>query len=496
MQFSNLMNIIQVTPNKEKNPSKHRHYNDHYTDNQRQSPNFHCMGGMSDSRSHTSVDESSLPRSGERYQNKASYIERNKEKPEKEYVLFVHYAEPLYQYVETVRKSAVRVCGDWSEHISSSGKCYYYNCKTEVSRWEKPKEWVDKLADVNKVLPPKNKDVRERRQQHGHPIKKYEDRQKHSVSATATSSSSNFHQQSNSRPLSSFGSPAPGRHQPHEHVGNCTQSHKYKQSQGHPASGPNNATNSNNSQNNKSGHAGHRTAGPSHVNTWQGHDHIKRDGGRVPPVDRTYSVPERPNKSFENRDSQQAEDMDISPGSTPTEESMMERHALIMANTGSTPISTVTSTPPSTSKHSPSTPNILSVLSHLTSSSLPDLPALASLSSLTAMSPGGSGGSPGSLLPQLLQQLATGGRTMPNAQGVHQPNQQVLQQDGSQSPYSPPDESDGTPLQSPEHNPVTVGTTHQQSGHLDKTRQSPASEHSLISSRSVNKNVFLLICVL
>ncbi|KAL8587463.1 hypothetical protein ACOMHN_062196 [Nucella lapillus] len=40
-----------------------------------------------------------------------------------------------------VRKSAVRVCGDWSEHISSSGKRYYYNCQTEVSQWEKPKDW-------------------------------------------------------------------------------------------------------------------------------------------------------------------------------------------------------------------------------------------------------------------------------------------------------------------------------------------------------------------
>ena len=33
--------------------------------------------------------------------------------------------------------------GDWSEHVSSSGKKYYYNCKLEVSQWEKPREWVD-----------------------------------------------------------------------------------------------------------------------------------------------------------------------------------------------------------------------------------------------------------------------------------------------------------------------------------------------------------------
>ncbi|XP_026759727.1 WW domain-containing adapter protein with coiled-coil homolog isoform X2 [Galleria mellonella] len=30
---------------------------------------------------------------------------------------------------------------EWSEHISSSGKRYYYNCISEVSQWEKPREW-------------------------------------------------------------------------------------------------------------------------------------------------------------------------------------------------------------------------------------------------------------------------------------------------------------------------------------------------------------------
>ncbi|XP_076045309.1 WW domain-containing adapter protein with coiled-coil wacky isoform X2 [Oratosquilla oratoria] len=33
--------------------------------------------------------------------------------------------------------------GEWSEHMSSSGKKYYYNCRTEVSQWEKPPEWVE-----------------------------------------------------------------------------------------------------------------------------------------------------------------------------------------------------------------------------------------------------------------------------------------------------------------------------------------------------------------
>ncbi|XP_065561764.1 WW domain-containing adapter protein with coiled-coil-like [Artemia franciscana] len=33
--------------------------------------------------------------------------------------------------------------GDWTEHISSSGKKYFYNAKTEVSQWEKPREWLE-----------------------------------------------------------------------------------------------------------------------------------------------------------------------------------------------------------------------------------------------------------------------------------------------------------------------------------------------------------------
>uniref|UniRef100_A0A665UWB0 WW domain-containing adapter protein with coiled-coil-like n=1 Tax=Echeneis naucrates TaxID=173247 RepID=A0A665UWB0_ECHNA len=33
---------------------------------------------------------------------------------------------------------------DWTEHISSSGKKYYYNCRTEVSQWEKPKDLLER----------------------------------------------------------------------------------------------------------------------------------------------------------------------------------------------------------------------------------------------------------------------------------------------------------------------------------------------------------------
>ncbi|CAL8343995.1 unnamed protein product [Merluccius merluccius] len=33
---------------------------------------------------------------------------------------------------------------DWTEHISSSGKKYYYNCRTEVSQWEKPRDLLER----------------------------------------------------------------------------------------------------------------------------------------------------------------------------------------------------------------------------------------------------------------------------------------------------------------------------------------------------------------
>ncbi|XP_044149209.1 WW domain-containing adapter protein with coiled-coil isoform X1 [Bufo gargarizans] len=55
---------------------------------------------------------------------------------------------------------------DWSEHISSSGKKYYYNCRTEVSQWEKPKEWLEReqrQKDSTKVAInsfPKDRDYR------------------------------------------------------------------------------------------------------------------------------------------------------------------------------------------------------------------------------------------------------------------------------------------------------------------------------------------------
>ncbi|KAG6452485.1 WW domain-containing adapter protein with coiled-coil homolog isoform X2 [Manduca sexta] len=41
----------------------------------------------------------------------------------------------------SVPSASVLPGSEWSEHISSSGKKYYYNCISEVSQWEKPREW-------------------------------------------------------------------------------------------------------------------------------------------------------------------------------------------------------------------------------------------------------------------------------------------------------------------------------------------------------------------
>ncbi|KAH9363153.1 hypothetical protein HPB48_011879 [Haemaphysalis longicornis] len=59
--------------------------------------------------------------------------------------------EPQPQPPATENKDRRQQVGDWSEHVSSSGKKYYYNCKTEISQWEKPKEWVDWEKGTNYV---------------------------------------------------------------------------------------------------------------------------------------------------------------------------------------------------------------------------------------------------------------------------------------------------------------------------------------------------------
>ncbi|KAL3854657.1 hypothetical protein ACJMK2_013917 [Sinanodonta woodiana] len=128
-------------------------------------------------------DSSPSYRDGSRYINKASYTERVNQKydrgsvpsPEKKHNHSYqgsgsnsnngHHSNQDYKDSRIsqskdssdkkteLHKSALQVCGDWSEHISSSGKHYYYNIKTEVSQWEKPKDWNDQMCRTENEKP-------------------------------------------------------------------------------------------------------------------------------------------------------------------------------------------------------------------------------------------------------------------------------------------------------------------------------------------------------
>uniref|UniRef100_A0A8C2HVW9 WW domain containing adaptor with coiled-coil b n=1 Tax=Cyprinus carpio TaxID=7962 RepID=A0A8C2HVW9_CYPCA len=55
-----------------------------------------------------------------------------------------HHASSSHPHPNRTSEMPREPADDWSEHISSSGKKYYYNCRTEVSQWEKPKEWLER----------------------------------------------------------------------------------------------------------------------------------------------------------------------------------------------------------------------------------------------------------------------------------------------------------------------------------------------------------------
>uniref|UniRef100_A0A9J8C2F1 WW domain-containing protein n=1 Tax=Cyprinus carpio carpio TaxID=630221 RepID=A0A9J8C2F1_CYPCA len=78
-----------------------------------------------------------------------------------------HHASSSHPHPNRTSEMPREPADDWSEHISSSGKKYYYNCRTEVSQWEKPKEWLEReqrqregaKAVVNSF--PKDRDYRQ-----------------------------------------------------------------------------------------------------------------------------------------------------------------------------------------------------------------------------------------------------------------------------------------------------------------------------------------------
>lgn len=62
----------------------------------------------------------------------------------------VNDAEMAVKKIQQCRRCPVngyKDDNDWSEHLSSSGKIYYYNKRTEESQWEVPKGWHDRHGE-------------------------------------------------------------------------------------------------------------------------------------------------------------------------------------------------------------------------------------------------------------------------------------------------------------------------------------------------------------
>ncbi|XP_047445676.1 WW domain-containing adapter protein with coiled-coil-like isoform X2 [Mugil cephalus] len=98
---------------------------------------------------------------------------------------------------------------DWTEHISSSGKKYYYNCRTEVSQWEKPKDLLEReqrQKDSVKMAPnsfPRDMDYRQEALQDKATTKTTSGDQS---TASASSSSSSSSQSLNAASAGALGS--------------------------------------------------------------------------------------------------------------------------------------------------------------------------------------------------------------------------------------------------------------------------------------------------
>ncbi|XGW23100.1 hypothetical protein V3C99_005388 [Haemonchus contortus] len=63
----------------------------------------------------------------------------------------------------------IKEFGSWSEQTSSSGRKYFYNRDTEVSQWEKPKEWRDyelRLAEQERLTAEQERIQQQIQQQH------------------------------------------------------------------------------------------------------------------------------------------------------------------------------------------------------------------------------------------------------------------------------------------------------------------------------------------
>ena len=102
-------------------------------------------------------------------------------------------------------KENTQLVGDWTEHVTSSGKFFYYNCKLEFSQWEKPRDWVDWEKDEEKERYRRDRD-RER---------KY-DRQSYSTSRNSSSGSGTTSNNSNGSSSNVTLSRSTENHQTHQ----------------------------------------------------------------------------------------------------------------------------------------------------------------------------------------------------------------------------------------------------------------------------------------
>ncbi|ELU11282.1 hypothetical protein CAPTEDRAFT_226086, partial [Capitella teleta] len=210
-----------------------------------------------------------------------------------------------------VQRSAIHHCGDWTEHRSSSGKRYYYNCKTEQSQWEKPKDWVD--------LPHRLKEAGKERQikldsaaRHSHSNDRSDHRHGNKTNSVASWSRALSHSSNDSSSMSNTKCakqrPLTSKTADNGDLKRADLSHHVTSAAA------------------SSGANGVRTdvLPPPHSSS----EPLSRFAQDVNPKP-CDSAAAAPHPELQPAAlSASADDMDISPGSTPTEESMMERGML------------------------------------------------------------------------------------------------------------------------------------------------------------------------
>ncbi|CAH1788053.1 unnamed protein product [Owenia fusiformis] len=209
-----------------------------------------------------------------------------------------------------VQKSAQRLCGDWSEHISSSGKKYYYNVKSEVSQWEKPKEWNEAL--VTKPACVKEKERQQQDKQRQAYNEKSDKRKPHS-SSQASERNDTSHQSSSGDRTKHYHKDRPGdvgRTNSNDHVqhrigGSSGHSRQHHTPHQYDYSKVDTKTQHKHSSGNSNGYTSNNERYDRHTSD--------------PPHQALFnSQNSQESRLHENEDNQHEEDMDISPGSTPT----------------------------------------------------------------------------------------------------------------------------------------------------------------------------------